>query len=63
MNEIQNLDHTSEVDFFKMESLYALIFIVLPLFLEGMNFGSSSDQILKIEFGRILAYKVQNSDV
>ena len=68
VNEIQNLDHTSEVDFFKTESLHVLIFNVSPLFLKGMNFGSSSDlgsvfQILKIEFGRILVFKVENNDV
>ena len=43
MNGTQAQDHTSEVDFFKMEFLYVLILNILPFSLKGMSFVSSSN--------------------
>ena len=70
MNGTEALDHTSEVDFFKMKFFYVLILNILPLSFKGMSFISSdlknvaliiSD--LRIEFGRILAFRKQVVDV
>lgn len=71
MNGTEALDHTSEVDFFKMKFFYVLILNILPLSFKGMSFISSSDlknvvliiSDLRIEFGRILAFRKQVVDV
>ena len=71
MNGTEALDHTSEVDFFKMKFFYVLILNILPLSVKGRSFISSSDlknvvliiSDLRIEFGRILAFRKQVVDV
>lgn len=71
VNGTEALDHTSEVDFFKMKFFYVLILNVLPLSFKGMGFISSNDlknvvliiSDLRIEFGRILAFRKQIVDV
>ena len=71
MNGTEALDHTSEVDFFKMKFFYVLILNILPLYFKGMSFISLSDlknvvliiSDLRIEFGRILAFRKQVVDV
>lgn len=71
VNGTEALDHTSEVDFFKMKFFYVLILNILPLSFKGMSFISPSDlknvvliiSDLRIEFGRILAFRKQVVDV
>ena len=71
VNGTEALDHTSEVDFFKMKFFYVLILNILPLSFKGMSFISPSDlknvvliiSDLRREFGRILAFRKQVVDV
>lgn len=71
VNGTEALDHTSEADFFKMKFFHVLILNILPLSYKGMSFISSSNlknvvliiSDLRIEFGRILAFRKQVIDV
>lgn len=71
VNGTEALDHTSEVDFFEMKFFYVLILNILPLSFKGMSFISPSDlknvvliiSDLRIEFGRILAFRKPVVDV